>query len=94
LKTLQGPFDLVFLDADKPGYIDYLEWALDHVRPGGLIMAHNPFQHGNLVLQEPDPSRLDYTRAMDAFNRRVAAEKRLLSTIIPVGDGLVVAMVQ
>lgn len=86
MHTLEGPFDLVFIDADKPGYDDYLTWALDVVRPGGLIVAHNAFQHGKIVengSQSP----------MQRFNARVAVEERLLSTIIPVGDGLLVALV-
>ncbi len=93
LKTLNGPFDLVFIDADKEGYEVYLEWAINHVRKGGLIMAHNAFQHGNIVAKMPDPHRANGAKHIDAFNRRVAADKRLLSTIIPVGDGLVAAMV-
>ncbi len=93
LDTLKGPFDLVFIDADKEGYEVYLEWAVDHVRSGGLITAHNAFQHGSLVAKVPDPARANGVKHIDAFNRRVAADKRLLSTIIPVGDGFVAAMV-
>lgn len=40
-KSLKGPIDIVFIDADKPGYKDYLDKVLPHVRPGGLILAHN-----------------------------------------------------
>lgn len=40
-KNLKGPIDIVFIDADKPGYRDYLDKVLPHVRPGGLILAHN-----------------------------------------------------
>ncbi len=93
LKTLNGPFDLVFIDADKEGYEVYLDWAINHVRKGGLITAHNAFQQGNIVAKVPDPHRANGAKHIDAFNRRVAADKRLLSTIIPVGDGLVAAMV-
>lgn len=93
LKTLRGPFDLVFIDADKEGYDAYLNWAVENVRSGGLIMAHNAFQHGNIVAQQPDPARADGVKYIDAFNRRVAADKRLLSTIIPVGDGFTAAIV-
>ena len=38
---MKGPIDIVFIDADKPGYKDYLDKVLPHVRPGGLILAHN-----------------------------------------------------
>lgn len=45
LKEIKGPIDLVFLDADKTGYLDYLEKLLPLVRPGGLIVAHNMNEH-------------------------------------------------
>ncbi len=85
IKALEGPFDLVFIDADKPGYDNYWNWALTVVRAGGLIVAHNAFQHGKIIESQPSP--------MQQFNARVAAEERVLSTIIPVGDGLLVALV-
>jgi len=83
------PFDMVFIDADKEGYPDYLEWALDHVRPGGLITAHNAFRGGQLVDSRPD----DGTRAMRAMLETIAANNRLSGTIIPVGDGIAAAVV-
>lgn len=93
LKTLDGaPFDLVFLDADKTGYPRYLLWAVEHVRQGGLIIAHNAFQHAAILDTSQD--RDSNVRAMQEFNERVAQDPRLLSTIIPVGDGLLVAMVK
>ena len=42
VKEYEGPIDILFIDADKPGYVDYLETLLPQVRPGGLILAHNP----------------------------------------------------
>lgn len=92
LQILDGPFDLVFIDADKEGYIDYLTWAVENVRQGGLVTAHNAFQHGSLVSKTPDPNRVNGVKYIDAFNRQVAADQRLLATIIPVGDGLVAAI--
>lgn len=90
LPTLEGEFDLVFIDADKTGYARYLNWALNNVRVGGLIIAHNAFQHGAIVEQTSNEN----TAAMQHFNQHVADHPRLLSTIIPVGDGLLVAVVQ
>lgn len=86
----EGPFDFCFIDADKLGYGNYLDWALQNVRPGGLIAAHNAFRHGAVIDaadQSPDTS---YLRA---FNRRFATEPRLLSTIYPAGDGMLVGVV-
>lgn len=89
LPTLQGEFDLVFIDADKTGYPHYLQWAVENVRAGGLIIAHNAFQNGAIVATNPNEN----TAAMQHFNHLVAENPRLLSTIIPVGDGLLVALV-
>jgi predicted O-methyltransferase YrrM len=50
---LEGPIDLLFLDADKSGYVDYLTKLLPQVRPGGLVVAHN------MVRPDPDPAYLD-----------------------------------
>jgi predicted O-methyltransferase YrrM len=50
---LEGPIDLLFLDADKSGYVDYLSKLLPQVRPGGLVVAHN------MVRPDPDPAYLD-----------------------------------
>jgi caffeoyl-CoA O-methyltransferase len=83
------PFDMVFIDADKEGYPDYLAWAVDHVRPGGLITAHNAFRGGQLTDSTPDGA----TRAMRAMLETIAANKRLFGTIIPVGDGIAAALV-
>lgn len=91
LQRLQqdGPFDFVFIDAEKTGYPEYLDWALVNVRQGGLIAAHNAFRKGSVIgLVDKD----QYTEMMQAFNRRVAGDPRLLSTIHPAGDGMLVAV--
>ena len=84
-----GPFDFVFIDADKTGYPYYFGWALDHVRIGGLIAAHNAFRLGKVV-ETADLDEGD--RVMQAFNRLVADEPRVLSTIYPAGDGTLLAV--
>jgi predicted O-methyltransferase YrrM len=91
LQTLEaeGPFDFVFIDAEKDGYPEYLDWAMGNTRQGGLIAAHNAFRKGSVVgLADKD----QYTEIMQAFNRRVAGDARLLSTIYPAGDGMLVAV--
>ncbi len=80
-------FDMVFVDADKTGYPEYLAWSVEHVRPGGLIAAHNAFRDGHLFTE--DPRSLATRKMLEAM----AAHERLLSTIIPVGDGIAVAQV-
>jgi predicted O-methyltransferase YrrM len=87
--SAEGPFDFCFIDADKLGYGAYLDWALDNVRPGGVIAAHNAFRHGALVDAADQSPETEYMRS---FNRRFAAEPRLLSTIYPAGDGLLIGL--
>jgi predicted O-methyltransferase YrrM len=86
----EGPFDFCFIDADKLGYGDYLDWALENVRSGGLIAAHNAFRQGAVLDAADQSSETNYVRA---FNQRFAAEPRLLSTIYPGGDGMLIGVV-
>lgn len=75
-------FDLIFIDADKAGYVDYLKEAIRLSRLGTLIVADNTWRHGD-VLRTDDESG----RAIAEFNRLVAEDARLISTIIPTRDG-------
>ena len=90
LRTLTGEFDLAFIDAEKAGYMDYLDWALENVRVGGLIVGHNALRRGK-VTQNPAPD--DASNHMQAFNLRMAEEPRLLTTIFPQGDGTIIGIV-
>ncbi len=88
--TAEGPFDALFLDANREIYPVYLDWAVENVRSGGLIMAHNAFLRGGIIgLIERDPRTVE---GMRAFNRRLAEDPRLLATIVPVGDGIALAV--
>ncbi len=83
------PFDAVFLDADKERYCDYLEQAARLLRRGGLFMADNAFWRGGVL----DPAGSDELAGhIHRFNERVAADPRFDATILPVGDGLMVAV--
>ncbi|HEX7049681.1 MAG TPA: O-methyltransferase [Longimicrobiales bacterium] len=84
-------FDACFIDADKESYPAYLRWARRLVRPGGLILADNAFWSGR-VLETPPPD--DGALEVDQFNRELAAAQDLCSTVIPVRDGLAVAVVR
>jgi predicted O-methyltransferase YrrM len=90
-----GPFDLVFIDADKRSNPDYLRWALDLSRPGSLIVADNVVRGGAVAdAASDDPT----VRGVRRFLDLVAAEPRLTATAIQtVGekghDGLVLALV-
>jgi caffeoyl-CoA O-methyltransferase len=86
LPTLEpeGPFDAVFIDADKANYDHYGQWAIDHLRPGGLVLGDNAYLFGELL----DDS--DRGRAMRAFHELVAA--RCDSVCAPTPDGMVVGV--
>jgi caffeoyl-CoA O-methyltransferase len=84
----QAPFDMIFIDAEKPGYPEYYAWALDHVRRGGLITAHNALW-GGAVIGEHSGEGINYVRE---FNLLVARDERVASTIYPAGDGTLVAV--
>ena len=86
-----GSFDAVFIDADKEGYVQYLRHARTLVRPGGLILADNAFWSGRVLEEEPES---EGTRGVQAFNRALADADGLTATILPVRDGLAVAVVE
>lgn len=91
LQTLvsEGPFDFVFIDAEKTGYSAYFDWALENVRLGGVITAHNIFRKGGILESN---ARDEWIIATQAFNRRVAADERVLTTVFPAGDGTLVSV--
>lgn len=82
-------FDAAFIDADKESYGTYLDWALTLVRPGGLIIGDNAFRDGRVLDDDPDEA----TRAIQSFNERMAAHDRIVSTVIPIRDGVAVGVV-
>jgi len=85
----EGPFDFVFIDAEKPDYPSYFEWALVNLRVGGVMAAHNAFRKGD-ILNRVDPE--ENTRILQDFNQRASREPRLISTIYPGGDGMLVGV--
>ena len=89
------PFDLIFIDADKTGYSEYLKWSLKLARPGTLIIADNVVRKGAVA----DPASTDdNVQGIRKFNELLAAEKRVTTTVIQtVGskgyDGLALILV-
>ncbi|MGZ4841497.1 MAG: O-methyltransferase, partial [Candidatus Angelobacter sp.] len=75
----RGPFDLIFIDADKPGYSEYLKWSLKLARPGTLIIADNVVRKGEVA----DPASTDdNVQGIRRFNELLAAEPRVTTTVI------------
>jgi len=88
LQTLEGPLDMVFIDADKPGYIDYWEAVIPKMRRGGLLVADNVLWGGR-VLDPKEPN----DKALAAFNDHVAADSRVETVMLPIRDGITLATV-
>lgn len=81
--------DLVFIDADKPNYVNYYEALVPRLRTGGLILVDNTLWSGRVVERSGQPIPDDEsTAAIAAFNDHVAADARVASYILPVADGL------
>ena len=86
IKTLTGPLDLVFIDADKSNYANYYEACLPLLKPGGLIVADNVLWSGK-VLHPNDPD----DHAIVAFNRLVQSDRRVENVCLTVRDGMMLA---
>ncbi len=88
----EGPFDLIFIDADKEGYPEYLDWSLRLSRPGTIILGDNAIREGSVI--DPDDSS---SQAMREFNQKLAEEPRLSAIVLPLIrdgiDGLAIARV-
>lgn len=89
--ALAGPFDLAFIDALKPEYGRYLEALVPRLAPGALILADNVLWSGRVSGARPAPSDDERTNALRAFDAAVLGDPRFQATILPVGDGLLVA---
>jgi O-methyltransferase len=89
LKKLQGPFDFAFIDADKANYQNYYERCLKLVRRGGLIAIDNTLWYGRVIDRR---DRSADTRAIRAFNRRLRRDRRVDIALVPIGDGLTLAL--
>lgn len=93
LPRLQGPFDLAYLDAVKTEYRDYVELLIPKIRPGGLIVADNVLWKGWVADPPAEASRDENTEALREFDRYVMAHPKLMSLVLPFGDGLALACV-
>jgi predicted O-methyltransferase YrrM len=92
LPTIEFQPDVVFIDADKPGYKDYVVWAMENVRVGGLIIGDNTLLFGHMCGEErgqkTSPAAI---AAMKFFNETLANDNRFRATMIPTREGLTVA---
>ena len=86
LEDLHRDWDLIFIDADKPAYLDYYKSLISDLKPGAIIMADNVLWSGK-VLEEPDPQD-ESTIALLEFNTFVQEDERVENLLLPLRDGL------
>ncbi len=91
LVAMKARFDLVFIDADKVNYPNYLEMSLQLANPGTIIIGDNTFMHGKTMNPQENKAAV---LAMREFNQRIATDPRLDSTLLPAYDGLAIARVK
>lgn len=88
IPDIEGPFDLVFIDADKKNYLNYFNLVFEKVRIGGFIVADNVLWSGKVVQTE---KKIDSdTQAILDFNRSVEEDDRVENVLLPIRDGLMV----
>jgi predicted O-methyltransferase YrrM len=96
LHKIAGPFDLIFQDADKASYSPLLDRLIQLLRPGGVLVTDNVLWSGEVVpgfVNPPKRSAAD-TAAIAAYNQNLAADARLYTTFLPIGDGVALSVKQ
>lgn len=91
----QGPFCVVFIDANKAAYMEYFKWADQNLRPGGLIIADNVFLSGAVWGDSSEASQkfnIKQVQVMRDLNQELMTSKNYLSTLISTEEGLLAAL--
>jgi len=88
IPKLEDEFDLVYLDALKEEYVDYLELSLPLLRAGGVVIADNLLWGGQVAGEIRSPDQRESTESLRRFNQRFVNHKNLRGVVLPVGDGL------
>jgi caffeoyl-CoA O-methyltransferase len=87
--TLDTSFDLVFIDADKPNYVNYFYLIIDKLNPGGIILSDNVLWHGKVV-ETLDPKDKS-TKAVLEYNTLLKTDDRIETVLLPIRDGLTIS---
>ena len=90
IPTLDTTFDLVFMDADKPNYINYFHQIIEKLNPGGVILSDNVLWSGK-VIENLDPSDIS-TKIVLEYNALLKDDSRLETVLLPIRDGLTVSI--
>ena len=91
LRSLPGPFDIVYCDIDKAAYPEAWELARDRIRPGGLYICDNVLWSGRVAEPDPEDDRPEWTEAIRRHNGLVSADPDFDACVVPTRDGVLVA---
>jgi predicted O-methyltransferase YrrM len=96
LAKVAGPFDLIFQDGDKRMYLPMLDRLVELVRPGGLIVTDNVLWDGEVVpgFIAQATRKAEDTRAITEYNERLSRHPRLMTSIVPIRDGVAISVKQ
>jgi len=86
---LNSKFDLVFIDADKPNYVNYFHLIIEKLNPGGIILSDNVLWHGKVV--EPVSEKDKSTKVVLEYNTLLKQDKRIETVVLPIRDGLTIS---
>lgn len=89
IPELDHTFDLVFIDADKPNYINYFHAIIDKLRPGGIILSDNVLWSGKVA--EPINDKDTSTKLLVEYNQLLKEDSRVETVILPIRDGLTIS---
>ncbi len=87
IPELEGPFDMVWIDAAKQDYSQYYDLVFDQVRPGGYILADNVLWSGKVLVDNLDAD----TKSLNEFNFKVQQDSRVENILLPIRDGILMA---
>jgi predicted O-methyltransferase YrrM len=88
IRRFDGPFDIILNDIDKAGYPEAFDLAIPRLRKGGLFITDNVLWSGRILHKRKTPA----TESILEFNRRLTTSKNILSSILPIRDGLGIAV--
>lgn len=92
LQELNQQYDGVFIDGNKAAYLDYLNWAETHIKPGGLIVADNVFLSGSVWGEQDTPFSEKQVRVMKEFNARLMDPNRYKSYFFTSDEGMLISV--
>ncbi|CAA0228442.1 class I SAM-dependent methyltransferase [Tenacibaculum maritimum] len=92
IPTIEGKFDLVFIDADKRNYVNYFHQIIERMNTGGIILSDNVLWSGKVV-EALNPKDID-TKVLLAYNELLNTDARVETVLLPIRDGLTVSRVK